>query len=54
MAIKLKDILLEASGEMPKGKWIQLTGKALHKFRDEISDLINIAYKDILILMIFF
>ena len=45
--IKLKDILLEAAGAMPKNKWITLSGKALDKFKDEISDLINIAYKDI-------
>ena len=32
---------------MPKNKWITLSGKALDKFKDEISDLINIAYKDI-------
>ena len=45
--IKLKDILYETAGSMPKNKWIELSGKALDKFRDEISDLINIAYKDI-------
>ena len=45
--IKLKDILNEDRGAMPKGKWITLSGKALDKFKDELADLINIAYKDI-------
>ena len=39
--------LKEASGQMPKGKWIRLSGKALDKFRDELIDLITIAYKPI-------
>jgi hypothetical protein len=43
--IKLKNIL-EGSGEIKKGGWIQLSGKALDKFKDEISDLISIASKN--------
>jgi len=45
--IKLKDLIPEAAGKMPKGKWIQLSGKALDKFKEELIDLINIAYKPI-------
>jgi len=45
MAIKLKKIL-EASGEIAKGSWIELSGKALHKFKDELSDLISIAHSN--------
>ena len=44
--VKLKNILDEASGTIQKGGWIQLSGKALDKFKDEISDLIAIASKN--------
>ena len=45
--IKLKDLIPEEAGAMPKGKWIQLSGKALDKFKEELIDLIRIAYKPI-------
>jgi|21_taG_2_1085346.scaffolds.fasta_scaffold01842_9 hypothetical protein len=46
MGIGLKDILKEAAGQMPKDSWVPLSGKALDKFKDEISDLLAIASKN--------
>ena len=44
--IKLKDILVEDRGEIPKGKWTELSGKALDKFKEQFQDLMTIANKN--------
>ena len=43
---KLRNILQEASGQMKPNKWTELSGKALDKFKEELSDLIAIASKN--------
>lgn len=44
--IKLKDILIEDRGRIPKNQWTILSGKALDKFKEQLLDLMTIANKN--------